>query len=74
METQEDKIRELKQLNIAYSIAVEYDVCPEPYKVDEILTLFIDFDRDELKEILGKYQGCNYRNVINLILAKISRL
>jgi hypothetical protein len=55
--TQEDKIKELKKLAVAYKCALEYDNCPEATEADNILENLLDYGKDELVTILNKYCG-----------------
>lgn len=72
--TQEEKIKELKELNVAYECAQEYDNCPEPSEADEILDILFDYDKYELVAILKKYSGWSCSDIQNTISRKIKLL
>lgn len=52
------EILKLKKLNAAYIAALEWDYCPEPKKIKEVIELFDTGISDiELKEALLDNQG-----------------
>lgn len=54
----EKKILELKKLNAAYMAALEWDYCPEPKKLKEVVELFdVGISDKELKESLRDNNG-----------------
>ena len=54
----EQKILELKQLNAAYTAALEYDRCPGEEEAENVNELFdTGFTNEELKEILSEHKG-----------------
>ncbi len=72
--TQEEKIKELKELAIAYKCSLEYDNCPEATEVDNILEKLFDYDKDELIVILNKYCGWSCSNIETATFKKIELL
>lgn len=53
----EDKIKELKELSLAYKAANEYDYCPSSEKAEYICENLFAADVEELKAVLDEYQG-----------------
>lgn len=70
----EDKIKELKELAIAYKCALEYDNCPEPTEVDTILDSILIYDREELITILNTYCGWSTGDIESTTFMKLELL
>ena len=72
--TQEDIIKELKELAVAYKCALEYDNCPETTEADAILENLLDYGKDELIAILNKYCGWSCSDIESTTFKKIGLL
>ena len=72
--SQEERIKELKNISIAYKCALEYDNCPGEETADEILGNLLDHDREELINILKKYQGWSCTDIESETFRKVDTL
>jgi hypothetical protein len=64
------RIRKLKELKIAYTIANEYDYVPSDDKYNDVVDIVGDFD----KSILSEYYGSSPNNIVSEILNIIDEL
>jgi hypothetical protein len=54
----EDKVLQLKKLNAAYIAALEWDYCPEPEKIKEVMKRFkTGISKEQLGDALLENQG-----------------
>ena len=71
---QSEKIKELKEISVAYKCALEYDYCPEGSEADDIVENLFDYDKEELIGILNKYCGWSPGDLEGLTFTKINEL
>lgn len=73
-----DKIKQLKELRIAYECAINYDYVPNKSESKELIELmipgYIDISISELEEILEQYEGSSDGIIINKIIRLIDDL
>lgn len=71
----EKKILELKKLNAALMAAQEWDYCPEPKKLKEVVELFdVGVSDKELKDALRDNSGRRSDEIVNSISDLIKEL
>lgn len=65
-----DKFNRLKELAIAYQIALNFDYCPEVSEIEEILEsdTIGAIDKNLLRKILGEFSGWEPSDIADLIV------
>lgn len=74
MEVDDEKIKKLKELNIACQCALEYDNCPDESQAEWLIENLLNYDKDELILILKKYKGWHYGDLADEIVGKVEFL
>lgn len=69
-----EKIKELKELGIAYKCALEFDHCPDGTEADYIIENIVDYNKNELIEILDRYEGFNTTDIESSVFLLIDSL